>query len=99
MRKLSMLIVLLWILIGTTAVQAQQTMSTFLTGANPRHLTFTPIDTSRAIRPAGNTFRPFRPLQLFNIGNVFRRFEFPISFPPRIGTSQFPTMQVQTSGG
>jgi hypothetical protein len=90
MLRLPALTLLLLAVTTTAPVQAQQTMSTFITGADPHHINPVRIDTSQAFRPAGNTFRPLRPLQMLNPVRVFRNFQFPISWPPRIGGSAFP---------
>ena len=47
------------------------------------------INTSSAFRPAGNVFRPTRPLEMLNPARVFRNIQFPIGLP-KIGGSVFP---------
>jgi hypothetical protein len=90
MRTLAALSLLLLAHINVAPVQAQQqSMATFLTGADPHHIKPVRIDTSSAFRPAGNVFRPMRPLEMLNPVRVFRNIQFPIGLP-KIGGSVFP---------
>ena len=86
MRLLAALVVL----VLATHIQAQDSMSTYITGVNPRNLSFQPVNTSRALRAPGNVIRSHQPFQLFNVRNLFRSVNFNIGFFNRPGTNSNP---------
>jgi hypothetical protein len=70
---------------------AQQPATSFWTGANPRNITFTPIDTSHWAKQYNIPQTLRRPTQqkAFNLSNIFHPFTLP-SWPPKIGQSNYP---------
>lgn len=76
---------------------AQQGVSTFFTGVNPRNITMTPIDTSKATRAFdfSKSFRTPTQTKTFNLSNVFPKIHLPTWPPivpstPVLGKSQNP---------
>jgi hypothetical protein len=72
---------------------AQQPANSFWTGADPRQITFTPIDTSTFYKTHNfsNVIRTPSQQSAFNISNIFHSFSLP-SWPPKIGSSPTPNL-------
>jgi hypothetical protein len=70
---------------------AQQPATSFWTGADPRHINFTPVDTSQFYKKYNLTQVVRTPTQqkAFDLSNIFPKITMP-SWPPKIGSSQYP---------
>jgi hypothetical protein len=63
--------------------------SSFFTGANPRNITFTPIDVSGASRTynMNNVFHTPSPAKSISLTNFLSKFSIP-SWPPKVASVQ-----------
>jgi len=70
--------------LGSAQVQSM------FTGVNPRNITFTPIDTSKAFKQLNSQVIRFPSSQPpFSLSNLFRSMPI-LSWPPRLGVSSPP---------
>jgi hypothetical protein len=69
---------------GTTAAPS------FFTGVNPRQITYTTIDTSKAFKQMNSQIiRPPTQQSAFSLSSIFHAIPMP-SWPPRLGFSNPP---------
>ena len=68
----------------------QPSATSFFTGVNPHDMTFSKVDTSRALRPpsVNGAFHPPTQQRAFPLGNVFPKISLG-SWPPRLPNVSF----------
>jgi hypothetical protein len=74
--------------------RAQQQGGNFWAGFSPRPLNFKPTDSSRAMQTHDlrQVIHTSPPIPAFNLSTIFHSFTMP-SWPPKIGTTQYPAFQ------
>jgi hypothetical protein len=89
MRTCTALLALATILGNAVPARAQQSASSFFTGANPRNITFKPIDVGQASKAfnMSNMFPSPVKQKSFSFSSFMPSLSMP-SWPPRISTPQ-----------